>query len=77
MEANQVADVIIYEKERYKKIDIILKNSGTVAWPLDTYLVFAGKKNQLRVPQSTYVGMLEPNCRTKVTIKIKNKKRPT
>ena len=49
----------------------LLENPGTCPWPFDTFMVFTGGKNPLRVEEETYVGMLQPRERTIVNIEIK------
>ena len=39
---------------------ILIENSGSVAWPFDTYMIFSGGNNEFRVAEEVYVGMLEP-----------------
>ncbi len=61
--------MVLSSFERAEQI-LTLENTGQETWPFDTYLMFDGKKNSLKVPEETYVGMLEPGRKTQVRIPI-------
>ena len=49
---------------------VVLENTGSLPWPFDTYLIFAGDWNELEAPEETYVGMLDAGKRILIRLKI-------
>ena len=51
--------------------ELIIQNDGTVPWPDDTYLVFSGSQNQLKVVEELRLGRIMPQSCTEIRIPIK------
>jgi len=61
--------MVLHSFERAEQV-ITIENTGEEIWPFDTYLLFDAAKNSLKVPEETYVGMLESNRKTAIRIPI-------
>lgn len=50
--------------------ELIIQNDGDCDWPEDTFLVFSGAQNHLKVVEELELGPIAPKCCTEIRIPI-------
>ena len=61
-----------YLMKRGQRIEqeLIIQNDGECDWPSDTFLIFSGYQNQLKVVEELELGAIAPKSCTEIRIPI-------